>query len=79
MRRAAVSVPSNVSEGLARKTPKEKINYLNISQGSLSELDTQLEIAYRLKYIAKNEFENINKSIIQIQKLLSGLSNKLNY
>ncbi|HWR20633.1 MAG TPA: four helix bundle protein, partial [Verrucomicrobiae bacterium] len=51
IRRAAVSVPSNVAEGAGRQTRKEFINYLHMAQGSLSELDTQLELAKRLGYV----------------------------
>jgi four helix bundle protein len=50
MRRAAVSVPSNIAEGSARNTTKELIHFLSIATGSLSELDTQLELAQRLGY-----------------------------
>ena len=48
VRRAAVSIPANIAEGAGRRTKKEFINFLHISQGSLSELDTHLEIALRL-------------------------------
>ena len=51
MRRATVSVPSNIAEGAARQTRREFTNYLHIAQGSLSELDTQFEIARRLGYV----------------------------
>ena len=51
MRRAAVSIPSNMAEGAARKGKKEFIQFINIAQGSISELDTQLELAYMLDYI----------------------------
>jgi len=54
MRRSAVSVPSNISEGAARKGNKEYIQFLYISLGSLSELETQLLISARLKYCEKN-------------------------
>ena len=43
MRRAAISIPSNIAEGLTRKTVNDKLHFLNIAQGSLSELDTQIE------------------------------------
>ncbi len=51
VRRAAVSIPSNIAEGAARQTKKEFMNYLHTAQGSLSELDTLLEPALRLEYL----------------------------
>jgi len=51
VRRAAVSIPSNLSEGAARRSPKEFVNFLSISLGSLAELETQLLIAQRLGYL----------------------------
>lgn len=77
LRRAAVSIPSNIAEGLTRKTVADKIHFLNISNGSLSEIDTQLEISLRLNYIESHEFENIENKIITTQKLLSGLIRSL--
>ncbi|HEY3166232.1 MAG TPA: four helix bundle protein [Candidatus Binatia bacterium] len=51
IRRAAISIPSNIAEGAARQTKKEFANYLHMAQGSLSELDTQLDLAKRLGYL----------------------------
>ena len=53
LRRASVSIPSNLAEGAGRKGNKEFMQFLNIAQGSISELDTQLELAYHLEYINK--------------------------
>lgn len=78
LRRAAVSVPSNIAEGLTRRTNADKIHFLNITNGSLSEIDAQLEIALRLKYIAESEFEHFENELIAVQKLLSGLIRSLN-
>ena len=54
MRRAAVSVPANIAEGAARTGPKELARFVSIAVGSLSELDTHVEIARRLGYLAEN-------------------------
>ena len=53
MRRAAVSVPSNIAEGSARNGTKELIYFLSVATGSLAELDTQLDLAFRLQYCTK--------------------------
>ena len=73
MRRAAVSIPSNVAEGAARKTSKEFIQYLYISQGSLSELDTQVEIAKRLGWLKEEDEKRLENAMNRMDKMLSGL------
>jgi four helix bundle protein len=73
LRRAAVSVPSNISEGLTRRTKPDKLHFLNMADASLSEIDTQLEISLKLRFIDEKKFDLIEKEIITIQKLLSGL------
>jgi len=74
LRRAAVSIPSNIAEGLTRKTKKDKLHFLNIAQGSLSEIDTQVEICLNMNYFDKVHYERIEILLIEIQKMLSGLS-----
>jgi len=73
MRRCAVSIPSNISEGAARNTHKEFVNFLHIAQGSLAELDTQLEIALRLKLTNQDSWTNIDTKLLEEDKMLSGL------
>ena len=73
VRRAAVSVPSNIAEGAARQTKKEFVNYLHMAQGSLSELDTQLEVARRLAFLDGKIWEDLDKWLQRVDKMLSGL------
>ena len=75
IRRCAVSVPSNIAEGFMRKSTKEYIQFLYISLGSLGELDTQLEISNRLKYMSNQE--SLNNQILIIRKQLYGLVKSL--
>ena len=77
LRRAAVSVPSNIAEGLTRKSSKDKLHFLNIAQSSLSEIDTQLEISIRLGYFSQQTYESIERELMEIQMLLSGLSRSI--
>ena len=72
-RRAVVSIPSNIAEGAARQTKREFINFLHIAQGSLSELDTQLELALRLGYLREASWGNLESNLVQIDKMLTGL------
>ena len=73
MRRAAVSVPSNIAEGAARFSSKEFCQFLNIAGGSLSEIDTQIEIASNLKYLSKEQRQEIEIMLESISKKLAGL------
>jgi four helix bundle protein len=73
MRRCGISIPSNVAEGAARKSKKEFVNFLHISQGSLSELDTQLELARRLEFIDEETWKDLDKKLLEEDKILSGL------
>ena len=73
IRRAAVSVPSNIAEGAGRQTRKEFANYLHMTQGSLSELDTQLELARRLGYLGHDNWMIFDQQVERIDKMLSGL------
>ncbi len=73
IRRAAVSVPSNIAEGFGRTSPKEKIHFLEISYGSLMEVSCQIEISHDLGYIDKVDLDSINLQIETIARLLSSL------
>lgn len=73
MRRAAISIPSNIAEGAARNTKREFVNYLHIAQASLSELDTQIELAGRLGYMDETSRQIIDKQMERIDKTITGL------
>ena len=73
IRRAVVSVPSNIAEGAARQTKKEFSNFLHIAQGSLSELDTQIELARRLGFFHETSWLDLDSRMVQIDKMITGL------
>lgn len=73
LRRAVVSVPSNIAEGSGRFSIKEKIHFIEIAYGSLTESLCQLDIAHDLEYISDEEFNNEKERINIIGKQLSGL------
>lgn len=73
MRRAAVSIPSNISEGYRRKSNADCSNFLHIAFGSASELETQLQIAIRLKYLSKERCVSTDLLLDRLLRLLSGL------
>lgn len=71
MRRAAVSIPSNIAEGHGRLSIKEFINFIAFARGSLYEVETQLEIAYRLKYLTDERILKANELVAEISKMLN--------
>jgi len=77
MRRAAISVPSNIAEGAADRTKKQFISYLSNAVGSLSELDTQLELSLRLGYIKESEYQNVFQQLDKVKALVFGLKKSL--
>jgi four helix bundle protein len=76
MRRAAVSVPSNIAEGAARTSLNEFKQFLSIARGSLSELDTQLDLCQQLKLIATPTRQKLDAMMIRIDKMLYALQAK---
>ncbi|SRR5258706_13986352 len=73
MRRAAISVPSNIAEGSARNSDREKVNFYTIARGSLSELDTQVELCHDLNFIGSNDKNNVQERLDRVGALLNGL------
>ncbi|MDE5874558.1 MAG: four helix bundle protein [Muribaculaceae bacterium] len=73
MRRAAVSVPSNIAEGHGRNSHKDFVKFLGIARGSLLELETQLEICGRLKYIPSSNLSHAFSIVTEISKMLNAL------
>lgn len=73
IRRASISVSSNISEGFERNSDKEFIYFLYVAKGSSAEIRSQLYLALDLNYITKEEFEELFLNISDISKLLSGL------
>ena len=75
IRRAIVSVPSNIAEGSGRRSLKEQIHFWEIAYGSLMETYNQLQIAIDLTYITEESVEAIKPSIDAVAKMINGLSN----
>jgi four helix bundle protein len=78
LRRSAVSVSCNIAEGAARRTKKEFAQFMYISSGSLSELDTLLLISKELLLLTETEFDQLLISNNKVTALVNGLINKLN-
>jgi four helix bundle protein len=77
MRRAAVSVPSNIAEGQARNTTGEFVQFLSHAEGSLAELDTQVRLSVTLGFCRQPDGESVSASITELQKMLKSLRGKL--
>lgn len=73
LRRAVISVPSNVAEGLGRYSAKEQVHFIEIAYGSLREVDCQLDIACDLNYISVEDMRDVQTQIARTGALLSGV------
>ena len=73
MRRAAVSIVSNIAEGFSREFPKEKTQFYAIAKGSATELHTQVLISRDVGYMKAVEYQDFEKQISQVNKLITGL------
>lgn len=82
MRRAAVSIPSNIAEGYGRSSEKELIHFLDIAMGSSAELETQIIISHKLQFLQESEYNklsNLNDEIIKmLVSLIRNKKSKLN-
>jgi four helix bundle protein len=77
VRRAAVSIPSNIAEGQAHFSNKEFLHFLRHSRGSLAEVETQILIAQRRKYLLDDQASELLKRTDELSRILSGLINSL--
>jgi len=77
IRRASVSISANIAEGAARTSEKEFLHFLSNAQGSASEVETELLIAFRLEYLSKSQYNSLSENLDDIGRMLSGLSNHL--
>jgi four helix bundle protein len=75
LRRAAVSVPANIAEGAARNGNKEFVHFLGIASGSLSELDTLIDLARQLGYVENTE--ELNAKVDDVSGLVMGLASSI--
>ena len=76
LRRAVISVPSNIAEGSGRTSAKDQAHFLEMAFGSLMETDCQMDIAQDLGYVSSDELEVVSKQVRQVAALLSGMRNK---
>ncbi|MDP3792705.1 MAG: four helix bundle protein [bacterium] len=77
LRRAVVSITSNIAEGFSRKSLKEKIQFYSMSHGSLTEVENQLIIAKDVRYISQETFNNTSDVMVVVSKTLNGLIKSL--
>lgn len=77
LRRAVISVPSNIAEGSGRTSAKDQAHFLEMAFGSLMEVDCQMDIAKDLGYVSSDKLEEVSKQISQVAALLSGMRRKI--
>ena len=73
MRRCAVSITSNIAEGFSRQSYKEKVQFYSTTQGSVTELQSQLFVARDVGYITKEKFQEIIQQAVKVHKIVNGL------
>jgi four helix bundle protein len=77
MRRAAVSIPSNIAEGQARRTTGEFVQFISHAEGSLAEVETQLLVSLELRYLKEVDVDEFLSSVNELRKMLNPLRRKL--
>jgi len=77
IRRASISIPSNIAEGNSRRSVADYLQFLKIARGSSAEVETQLIIAKNLKFLSEENYLKLNQDITEISKMLNGLINSL--
>ena len=77
MRRAVISIPSNIAEGTSKASPKEQFHFIEIAYGSLMEIMCQAEIAFDQHYINQDDLSLIEEKIVSIYKMLSSMQSTL--
>jgi four helix bundle protein len=78
MRRAIISVSSNLAEGFKRIHEKEKLQFYNVAYSSISELESQIEISKRLGFLSENDYQDLMPIVVEISKMINGLIKSLN-
>lgn len=76
LRRAVISVPSNIAEGLGRYSVKEQVHFLEIAYGSLREVDCQIDIACDLRYVTADEINAVAEQIEKVSAIIAGLRSR---
>jgi four helix bundle protein len=77
IRRSSISIPSNIAEGSGRESDKDFLRFLNISTGSLFEMQTQLEIAKNITYLNQEEFNNLYEDSREVERMLVAFIKKI--
>jgi four helix bundle protein len=77
IRRCSVSIPSNIAEGYGRESDKDLLRFLNISVGSLFEMQTQLEIAKNISYLKEQDFNNLYEDSREVERMLVSFIKKV--
>ncbi|GAB3326910.1 four helix bundle protein [Marivirga atlantica] len=77
IKRCVISIPSNIAEGAGRETKKDFNRFLDITLGSAFELETQVILLFDLEMVDKTEFDRVNASIQEVQRMILGLKNSM--